>query len=394
MFPRKIYPSLKEHLGKREISVLTGMRSTGKTTLVKELLREAPSSNTLYIDLERLDQRELFSEKNYDTIVYALQQRGMRFDQRAYIALDEIQLVKQLPSTIKYLYDHYDIKWILTGSSSYYIKHLFTESLAGRKKIFELYPLDFGEFLTFKTIPHRSHTPQLLSTHSFRASEYERLKFYYEEYITYGGFPKVVLSTDVATKKDILSDIVSSYVNIDIRTLTDFRNERFVYHLMKALAARTGTRIDYSKLSSVVGASRITVKNYLDLFEKTYLISRIPVFTRNADREIVKAQKLYFCDNGFLSMLAEVDSGAAFENAVFQQLRSEGKLQYYALKTGQEIDFILNGTFAFEAKETPTEHDEKKLCALARQARLTNTHLIGRHASPTYENYVWGGEIQ
>jgi predicted AAA+ superfamily ATPase len=66
------------------------------------------------------------------------------------LVLDEIQYVPNVPSVVKYLYDSQQIKFILTGSRSYYLKHFFTESLAGRKIIFEMFPLSFGEFLTFK----------------------------------------------------------------------------------------------------------------------------------------------------------------------------------------------------------------------------------------------------
>ena len=150
MFSRKIYPALKEHLQSPHITVLTGMRRTGKTTTLKYLMGELNSANKLYIDFERLDNRELFSQKNYDTIANNFEQSGLNLKEKAYLFMDEIQLVKNLPSVIKYLYDHYGIKFVVTGSSSYYLKNLFSESLSGRKKIFELYTLDFFEFLDLK----------------------------------------------------------------------------------------------------------------------------------------------------------------------------------------------------------------------------------------------------
>ena len=152
LYPRKIYPKLKEHLDKKEITVLTGMRRTGKTTLVKQLLSDIASENKIYIDLQILANQDIFSVRNFDGIIETFKQRGLDFTRRAYIALDEIQLIKEMPGILKYLHDAYDIKFIVTGSSSYYLKNLFTESLAGRKKIFELYPLDFGELLIFKGI--------------------------------------------------------------------------------------------------------------------------------------------------------------------------------------------------------------------------------------------------
>lgn len=191
MFPRKLYKSLKEHIDNKQVMVITGMRRTGKTTLVKQLLLEITSENKIYIDLERIDNRELFREKNYDTVIRALAQRGIDFSRRAYIALDEIQLVHNITSVLKYLYDINDIKFIVTGSGSFYLKNLFTESLAGRKKVFELFPLDFGEFLVFKQVPY---TLRDFRAVFFSPSEYERLKSFYEEFVEYGGFPDVVLA--------------------------------------------------------------------------------------------------------------------------------------------------------------------------------------------------------
>lgn len=389
---RQIYPTLKTHLAQRPITVITGMRRTGKTTLLRQLLTEVISNNKLYLDLERIDHRELFAQKNYDAIIYLLQQRGLTTKAKIYLAIDEIQLLPNIASVLKYLYDNYDIKLIVSGSSSYYFKNLFTESLAGRKRIFELYPLNFGEFLTFKEVPYRSED---FLEKTFNPLEYERLKPYYEEYVNFGGFPEVALLNANEAKKDLLNDIISSYINIDIKTLSDFGNERELYSLMKMLASRTATRLDYSKLSRLTGIHRLKVQNYLDLFENTYLISRISVLTKNPDREIVKSQKLYFCDNGILKTLAEVDSGVQFENAVFNQLKQKTQeLRYFSLKTGREIDLILDNKIGLEIKETPVSSDAQNLNKLAGLADLKKTRLIGRFPSTNFADYIWGGEIK
>lgn len=391
MYPRKIYPQLEAHLKTPQVTVITGMRRTGKTTAVKHLMGKITSTNKIYIDLERMDNRSIFDQENYDAILNSFGQLGLDTKQKAYVLLDEIQLVKNMPSIIKYLHDAYQIKFIVTGSSSYYLKNLFSESLAGRKKIFELYPLDFAEFLTFKNIPHKN---EIFANKQFGLAEYERLRGYYEEYIVYGGFPKVVMTNDVAGKKELLFDILDSYINIDIKTLSDFRNLDNASKLLKMLAQRAGTKLDYAKISRLVGISRETALNYIDFFEKTYIIFRVPVLAKNPDREIVKAQKLYFCDNGFLDILADLSSGAKFENAILNQLRHHGKIQYYSLKNGREIDFILDGEIGFEAKETPTEQDQRKLNNLCQDAGITTGRLVGRFAVPNFNNYIWGGEIR
>lgn len=388
---RKIFPDLVKHIKKKQITVLTGMRRTGKTTIVKELLKGIETGNKLFINLERLDNRHLFTEVNYDNIILALKQRGLKFENKIYLAIDEIQLLPNISSVLKYLYDHYNIKFIITGSSSYYLKNLFSESLSGRKKIFELFPLDFGEMLTFNDVPFLSEDFKKLT---FNHNEYNRLKNYYEEFIQFGGFPEVILAESRNDKYDLLNDIISSYVNIDIKTLADFRNEREIYKLIQLLSSRVGTRLDYSKISSLLGISRITVKNYIDFFEKTYLINRISVLTKNRDREIVKAQKIYFNDTGLANILSQLNSGSQFENTVFNQLRHHNNIRYYALKTGREIDFVFGNDYAFEVKETPTLSSYKKLSILSSTAGLNKFRLIGRYLSPNFMDYIWGGEIR
>jgi len=389
-YHRNIYPELLAHARLPEVTVLTCMRRTGKTTLISRLLTDLPAKNSLFLDFQRADIRELFLEKNYDVIRDSFLARGLNPDAPMTVALDEIQLAPESPGVIKYLSDHYHIKFIVTGSSSYYLKNLFSESLSGRKKIFELYPLDFGEFLTFKRITFRADN---WKEKSFDKPEYRRLSSHYEEFIRFGGFPQVVLAQTEAQKRDILMDIMSSYVNIDIRTLADFSDERNLYSLAKLLAGRVGSRVEYTKLSSLTGLSRPTVTTYISFFEKTYLVRTVPVYTRNVDREIVKARKLYFCDTGLANTLSELSSGAQFENTLFNQLAGLGQVQYFALKTGHEIDFILDGTVAIEAKETPIAGDLSRLAQMARSAGISHVRLVGRHISPKFTGYAWAGSI-
>ena len=391
-YPRRIYPEIKEHLVSEEVTIITGMRRTGKTTLVEHLLSEIDSENKIFLDLEKISNQELFSDKNYDNVILNLEAQGLTRKDKMYVALDEIQTLPNIPSVIKYLHDHYDIKFILTGSSSYYLKNLFTESLSGRKRLFELYPLDFGEFLTFKNVS-RTSLEELDPAKAFDVHEYERLKSYYEEYIEFGGFPRVVLAESVKEKKSMLEDIISSYINIDIKSIADFKDSSAVVNIAKMLAVRTGSKLDYSKLSRLTGLSRPTIKNYVYLFERTYLISLVSVHTKNQDREIVKAQKVYFSDNGLASVLGDIDSGAKFENAVFNQLRHRGALRYFALKTGKEIDFVVNSDIAIETKETPTETDKSNLVSIANIAGVKKHCLVGRHKTPNFYDYIWGGDV-
>ncbi len=389
---REIFPDLKRHLPKRQITVLTGMRRTGKTTLVKQLLAESDIQQKYYFDLERIDIRSLFAEPNYETIIYALTQQGADFSKKVLIVLDEIQLVPNLPSVLKYLYDTYDIKFIVTGSSAFYMKNVFSESLAGRKKIFEIFPLNFGELLSFNNV--NAGALSIKESQKFVRSEYDRLKMYYDSYINFGGFPEVVLAESEVDKKDLISDILSSYINFDLSLLSDIRNPTNLYKLIRLLSVRIGTKLDISKLTSVMGVARQTVENYLDLLEKSYLVKTIPVFSSSPDREIVKARKVYFLDNGIASLSGELGSGAKFENAVFNQLLHKGDVSYYQLKTGREIDFVIDKNKCFEVKETATEADLKNVQSLAQNLTSDQSYVIGRHPGKIFDGFIWGGFIR
>ena len=387
---RRIHKEIKSHLSAKQITVITGMRRTGKTTLLLELFKSVKSENKIFIDFERLDNRELFEEKNYENIIKALEFRGLRSNRKMHLFLDEIQLVKNMASVIKYLYDHFNAKFVVTGSSSFYLKNLFTESLAGRKKLFHLTTLDFSEFLLFKGVEAGTSK---FPFHSFLSDEYERLKYFYEEFIEYGGFPEVALEKNIEKKIDILNDIVNSYIYVDLKTLADIRNIENLNILLKLLANRVGSKLIINKIASLSKINRNSISDYINLLEDTFLIKRISVLSKNPNRDITKAKKIYFCDNGILTVLGNVTSGQKFENSIFLQLSKFGTPKYYAQKNGKEIDFIVN-EIAFEVKESPDIYDLKKLERLAQSIDIGKWKLIGRERVKGFDNYIWGGSIR
>ena len=393
-YNRSIFPALKDALADRRAIVLTGMRRTGKTTALRWLLGQVESENKIYLDLERLDQRAVFQENNYDLALDYLRNRGLDASRPMTVALDEIQYVPNLPSVVKYLRDSYDIKFLLTGSSSFYLKNYFSESLSGRKVIFEMFPLTFGEFLDFRGVPHRQRS--VLAEMRFDAHEYERLKGLYEEYLAYGGLPDVVLETRPNARRELLNDIFSSYINIDVRSLADFQKIGELQQLMRVLALRIGNKLDITKLASTVGISRPTVMQYLDFLEMTYVIHRIPAYA-GGDKPSALARKLYFCDNGIASILAQLSEGALFENAIHNQLRAWGELSYLAKGSEHEIDFIVRreaaGEAALEVKYHPLLSDDQKLKRLAGQYGLAESWLVGKYPAPGFHDFIWGGLI-
>ncbi len=392
MFQRQLFPELRNALDVKQIIAITGMRRVGKTTTLRFLLSEVPDTNKLYLDLERVEHRMLFRQENYGNIVQGLGYEGLDLTRKAWIAIDEVQLVPEIASVIKFLYDTYDIKFFITGSSSYYLKNLFSESLAGRKRLYELWPLSFYEFLKFTQTRDAFLVEEPYVPYSFVISG--KLQDAYKEYLLYGGFPEVVFESLRGHKQHLLKDIINSYLNLDIQILADFRKVDDIYKLIRLLSARAGSKTDYAKISGISGINRQLLKEYILFFEQTYLIRQIPAYVTNTDREIALQKKLYFTDNGILNTLANIGSGAVLENSVANQLSLRGNLRYYARRSGQEIDFILDEKIAFEVKETPSPTDLRTLQKRAEQIGISESYLVGYHLlNKEFTNFVWAGNV-
>lgn len=380
-YPRKLTGTIEQYIENKEIIVLTGMRRVGKTTLLRHIFEKIPSKNKLYLDIENPLDQVVFEERDFNNILNNLEKYRVSKSEKLYLFLDEIQAKPNLIPAIKYIYDHYNIKFFLTGSSSYYLKNLFSESLAGRKYIFELYPLDFEEFLIFKnqrefffpSLEEKEKNKNLIT--------FEKRKKLYDEYLFYGGFPEVVLADDIETKKNKINDVFKSYFEIDVKKMADFSKIDSFRNLIFLLTSRVGQKLDISKLSSEIGVSRITIYSYLSFLESTYFISLIKPYSKNTDREISGAKKVYFCDTGIINQLTNISEGSLFENSVFLNLKKYGKINYYQRRSGREIDFILDKETGVEVKIKGLKQDLNKLLKLGTKLELNKFFLISKEFS-------------
>jgi predicted AAA+ superfamily ATPase len=385
IYDRRLSSVLLKEIELSRIVVLTGMRQVGKTTLMRQIYNTIETKHKLFLDLENPLNQKLFEEENFDNILANFKKLGFSLGKKSFIFLDEVQSAPDIVKVVKYLYDHYQIKFFLTGSSSFYLKNLFPESLAGRKVVYELFPLDFEEFLLFKEKQRKTPFRFLLKAKNKNRVSYQLYNKLLEEYLEYGGFPAVVLSEDKEIKRQILGDIFTSYFEKDVRSLADFRELNKLRDLILLLTNRVGSKIEISKIASEIGVSRETVYSYLNFLEKTYFIFLISPFSQNRDIEVRAAKKLYFCDTGILNYLGKVSYGSIFENFVFNNLRKYGVINYYQRYKGQEIDFIIDGRFAFEAKIKTSEFDIKRLKRIANSLRIKEYYII----THDYYDFPW-----
>ena len=377
IYPRKLTAKISKEIDSKRIVVLTGLRQTGKTTLMRIVFNQIKSENKVFLDLENPLNQKIFEEINYDNIILNLKELKINPEKKSYVFLDEVQLMPELISAIKYLYDHYDIKFFLTGSSSFYLKNLFSESLAGRKAIYELYPLDFEEFMTFREKEKRFFVDFSEKAKHKNKISFEVYRKLYDEYLMYGGFPGVVVEKE--NKRTILEDIFKSYFEKDVKALTDFKGIRALRDLILLLANRVGSKVEITKIASELGISRETVYSYMGFLEQTYFIFLVSPFSRSLDGEVRGARKIYFGDVGLLDYLGKVGEGAIFENAVFQNLKKYGKINYYAKFKGAEIDFIVNEKIGIEVKTHGDANDVKRLGKIAGNIKIKEYYVVTKN---------------
>jgi len=382
---RLLFNQIKKYMDSPEAIVITGIRRVGKTSLIRFIYDKVDSDNKIFLDLENPLNQKYFEEENYEKIKSTLEFLGIDFTKKSYLFLDEIQLLKNLPSVVKYLIDRYKVKCFLTGSASYYLKNLFAESLVGRKYLFELFPLNFKEFLWFKESNIKlPDNPKTISKPIFNT-----ISNLYEEYLLFGGFPEVVLKKNTGEKKKSLEDIFTSYFQLEVLRLGDFRRNNKIRDLILLLMQRVGTKLDIKKLSSELSISRPTLYQYISFLEGTYLIKTIKPFSRGKDIEVRKIPKVYFCDCGLANNFAKLDGGTLFENSIFQNLRIKGEVNYYQRKSGVEIDFIFNKDTAIEVKTNPSKQDLKKLSKISSELGIKKFFIVSRKYSDL-ENIQYG----
>lgn len=375
-YSRTILPQLQKQIETPQIVVLTGMRRVGKTSLYRMLFDEIQSKNKVFLDIENPLEQKIFEETDYNNIWANLKSFGITTNEKAYLFLDEIQAMPEIVKAVKYLHDHYDVKFFLTGSSSFYLKNLFPESLAGRKVIFELFPLSFAEFLLFRGIKKDTYESFHDKDQKKNAITHEKVKKLYDEYLEFGGFPQVVLTYNQAQKKIQLVDIFKSYFEKEVQILADFRQLKTFRDILLLLLSRVGGKLEIGKLASEAGVARETIYSYISFLEGTYFISLISPFSRSIDREVSGTKKLYLCDTGLINRFARVSGGSLFENAVFQNLRHYGEIHYYQRRSGGEVDFILGDQASFEVKTHGTSRDLQTVNMVASDLGIKQSYVI------------------
>ena len=354
LYRRRLVGEVEKYLDSKEAVAIYGARQVGKTSLLRYLMENNLSEyaeNTFYFDLEIRELLDMCNRGPEGVYSYLLQ-KGAREGERIYLLIDEVQYMEDPAKFIKIFHDHYpNLKLIVSGSSTFEIKKKFSQSLAGRVMSFELYPLSFEEFLAFRGKKFELRGENMKAVN-------EELVPLAEEYIRFGGYPRIVLERSGEKKKAYLSQLINSYVRKDIRDIGQIRNISGFNSLLEALASQSGQILNVSELSSTLDMNYRTVLEYLDLLESTFIIKRVRPFHRNLRSELSKNPKVFLTDTGLMHLLwlkefPQTVLGSSFETFVFLELMKTGmRINFWRTKSRREVDFVLpeKGPYAVEAK--------------------------------------------
>lgn len=363
---RKLYHKLLTQTDNKYTLIITGARQTGKTTLLHQLgsaMQEAGSS-IVYLSLEDpavLSRLNLHPENILEFMLLSTEGRTV-------LLLDEVQYLNDPSNFLKLLYDKYAgrLKVIATGSSAFYMDTRFRDSLAGRKLLFELFTLDFDEFLLFRTgsaLMNRE-LDAIRENPNYRSAVREELASHFREYLTWGGYPAVVLEPDTENKTLLLRELTGSYLKRDVFE-AGIRNHDKFHHLTLILAQQVGSLVNRNELSRVLGVSGTAIESYMHALETCFHISLVRPFARNLRKELTKMPKVFFHDSGFRNALihslgpitGRPDQGALAENYAFIRLRAlygTESIRYWRTADGQEVDLVVHHPsvegFAIEVK--------------------------------------------
>lgn len=343
MIERQLQNTLNNLLFKGKAILVFGARQVGKTSLIKNTIKDTPF---LWLNGDEPDTQLLLENISSSRLKAIIGNHNV-------LIIDEAQMIQNIGLLIKRMVDNFpEIQVIASGSSAFELADKTKESMVGRKEELQLFPLTFFEMV--------SHTNFI---------EASRLM---PHRLVYGYYPEVV--SNPGKEEKILNDLVDAFLYKDILNLEGIKKSATLQRLVQMLAFRIGSEINYSSLGKDLGINRLTVEKYIDILEKNFIIFSLNAFSKNQDNELKKGRKIYFWDLGLRNRIIKNfkpiefrdDVGALWENFIISERKkllsyhSNFIDTYFWRNTQQaEIDYLEITNLdidAFEIKYNPNQN--------------------------------------
>jgi predicted AAA+ superfamily ATPase len=325
---RDLQQKIIQNLTKNRVVMIFGSRRVGKTILMRHVVEQF-DGKTLVLNGEDYDTLSLLENRsigNYRNLLNGVD----------LLVIDEAQHIPDIGLKLKLMVDEVQgITILVSGSSSFDLFNKSGEPLVGRSTPFLLTAFSQHEI---SQTENRLQTRQNL-----------------ENRLIYGSYPDVVLMQTNDERKEYLKNIVDAYLLKDILMVDGIKNASKMKELLQLIALQMGNEVSYDELGKTIGMSKNTVEKYLDLLSKTFVIYRLGAFSRNLRKEVSKAGKWYFYDNGirnaligaYSSLALRNDVGALWENYLMSERKKKNinagvnkELYFWRTYNGQEIDLV------------------------------------------------------
>lgn len=323
---RILFNEVQSKIGAGKAIIIMGPRQAGKSTLLAELTKQTDRKHIL-LDCDEPDIRQLLTNTSSTALKNLIADATL-------VLIDEAQRVKNIGLTLKLFTDKIpDVQVVVTGSSAFELSNEINEPLTGRKFEYLMLPLSTAEMAQHHGVLDEK---RLLQTR-----------------LVFGMYPEVV--NKPGKEIELLKGLATSYLYKDIFTFHDVRKPEILEKLLKALALQAGSEVSYNELAQTVGSDQVTVQRYLDLLEKSFVVFRLPAYSRNLRNELRKSRKIFFYDNGIRNAIlgnytllpARTDVGKLWENFLVSerlkwlQLNRSYTLRYFWRTTeAREIDYL------------------------------------------------------
>ena len=334
---REILLDLEEVIKSPLVTVISGLRRVGKSTLLAQIAKKYLSESFYFVNFE--DERLLnFQTQDFDLLHETL---ISLYGERRTFLFDEIQNIPEWERFVRRLHDQ-GYKFIVTGSNASLLSQELGTRLTGRSTRVELFPFSFREFLSFRNV-HLVETTQPLTT-----LERGRMLKLMDEYLAKGGIPDSLKYPELPIHKTLYDDVLYR----DIAARYQLENVKSLKELAFYLVSNPASLISFNKLKELLKLGSVnTVKSYVDYLENSWLFFILNKYAYSVKEQQIAAKKIYAIDTGLIGSVAftfSENKGKAMENAAFLQLRrTAGDFYYYKTSSGHEVDFFLPATKTF-----------------------------------------------
>ncbi|MCJ7448579.1 MAG: ATP-binding protein [Bacteroidales bacterium] len=312
-----------KHLKSKQISVISGIRRSGKSTLLLQLADQYPDFHYITFDDERLIN---FQISDFNTLLIELN----KYHSSQTILIDEVRNITGWERFVRRLHDE-QYKVFISGSNSKLLSSELATHLTGRYIKTELFPFSFPEYLQFKQIDYKKKTTENLG----------KLSGAFDGYLSNGGFPEFLFSNDSEFLHRIYEDVIyrDLIVRFGIKNVKGFKN------LVQYLFTNFTRETNYNSLAGILGFNSTTsVRDYVSFLSESYLVFELYRYDYSLKKQYQSNKKIYVIDNGLrnaVSFRTSQDNGRMLENLVFIELKRRGlECWFYKTKNNLEVDFI------------------------------------------------------